>query len=113
MTVLLGLVSGGAGAVLRFLVASRVQAATPVRFPIGTTVVNVTGSFLLGVLVGAGATNDAVALGLLGGYTTFSTWMGEAVTGRDGTDVALRAVLPLTVGIVAAWLGILTGSLVQ
>lgn len=111
MTVILGLVGGGVGAVLRFVVGSRIQSSVARPFPLGTTFVNVSGSFLLGLLAGSGTTNDAVSLGLLGGYTTFSTWMGESVTAPDGADVASRVFLPLAAGVAAAWAGVVVGSL--
>lgn len=111
MTVMLGLVGGGVGAVLRFVVASRVQSFAGRSFPLGTAVVNVSGSFLLGLLVGSGTANDAVALGLLGGYTTFSTWMGESVTAPGGAEVASRVILPLAAGLAATWAGVVLGSL--
>ncbi len=48
----------------------------------GTLVVNLTGSFVLGLLTGLSVTGDALLLfgtGLLGAYTTFSTWMVESL----------------------------------
>ena len=74
--------SGAIGAVTRYRVDSAVSARLPSDFPIGTLIVNLTGSFALGVLVGA-AVPDRVAFllgtGFMGGYTTFSTWMVESV----------------------------------
>jgi fluoride exporter len=72
---------GALGAVARFRVDSAVTARLPSDFPFGTLVVNVTGSFALGVLVGASAAQRVAFLlgtGFLGGYTTFSTWMVES-----------------------------------
>ena len=80
---------GALGAVARFRVDSAVSARLPSDFPLGTLVVNVTGSFALGVLVGASAAQRVAFLlgtGFLGGYTTFSTWMVEAQ--RLGEDAA-------------------------
>lgn len=68
-------VAGGAGAVLRHLVDQAVPKGKP-TFPWGLFVVNLTGSFVLGMLTGV-ALRDPVhailATGLLGGYTTFSS----------------------------------------
>ncbi len=64
---------GGLGAVARVLIAERFAAA-----PVGILVVNVTGAFALGVLAGADVSAETMRVvggGLLGGYTTFSTWM--------------------------------------
>lgn len=80
--------AGGVGAVLRYLVDSatmlrvaRSARATP--FPYGTWVVNVSGSLLIGVLLGVVAPLHPAAtilgVGLLGGYTTFSSASYETV----------------------------------
>ena len=67
--------AGGAGAALRHLVDQAVPKGKPI-FPWGLFVVNLTGSFVLGLLIGL-ALGDPVhtilATGLLGGYTTFSS----------------------------------------
>lgn len=79
---------GGAGAVLRYVVDAAVAARTGPLLPWGIFTVNLTGAFALGLLAGSGAGHDAlqlVGLGLLGAYTTFSTWMLQAqVLLRDG-----------------------------
>lgn len=76
-------VLGALGALARY----RVSLALADR---GTLVVNLTGTFALGVLVGAGVHGDALLIagtGFLGAYTTFSTWMvqrtylGTAIVG--------------------------------
>jgi CrcB protein len=71
---------GAVGAVARFRVDSAVTTRLPSDFPLGTLVVNLTGWFVLGVLVGASVTHRIAFLlgtGFAGGYTTFSTWMVE------------------------------------
>jgi CrcB protein len=70
------LVAAGAfvGAPLRFLVASRLDDE---RLPYGTMLVNVAGSFLLGLFSGAALSGDALALlgvGFCGGLTTYSSF---------------------------------------
>ena len=95
---------GGVGAVARFVVDRAVSDRVGTGFPWGTLVVNATGSFALG-LVG---TSMLVGTGLLGAYTTFSTWMLE--THRLGEDGRFRLgflniVGSLAVGLLAAWLG--------
>lgn len=70
--------AGGLGAAARFAVDAAVG-----RRVIAIVLVNVTGSFLLGLLVGAGAGDDTVAVlgtGFLGGYTTFSTASVQTAT---------------------------------
>jgi fluoride exporter len=95
---------GGVGATARFLLDGAVSARAGTAFPWGTLAVNVTGSFALGV-VGA---NVLFGTGLIGAYTTFSTWMLEthrlAEDGRRWPAV-LNVVGSLAVGLPAAWLG--------
>lgn len=80
---------GALGAYARFQVSAAVTARRPSDFPFGTFVVNLTGGFALGLLTGLSVGGDALLIfgtGLLGGYTTFSTWMVEAQ--RLGEDAA-------------------------
>ena len=84
-------------------------------FPVGITVVNVVGSFLLGVVVGLTASdgiNVATApltIGLLGGFTTFSTWMVD-IEEAPSTRVSAAIVgIPLMLGLAAAAAGIAMG----
>lgn len=86
MTVLLIAVLGGIGAATRFVVDGSVRSRWTRAFPVATLVVNVSGSFLIGLLNGAhlyhglGPTWLAIAAtGFCGGYTTFSTAMVETV----------------------------------
>jgi CrcB protein len=109
-------VLGGLGAIARFsldrLVSSRVSGA----FPAGTLAVNVSGAFLLGLLVGASLEGGAYLLAgtaVLGSYTTFSTWMLETHRlGEDGETGALVANIAVSaaVGLGAAALGRLIGG---
>jgi fluoride exporter len=74
-------VLGAVGSLARFRVVYTVTARWPSDFPFGTFAVNVSGSFVLGVLTGSSLSGDVMFImgtGLLGGYTTFSTWMVEA-----------------------------------
>ena len=78
-------VAGGVGAVLRFVLDGAVRQVLGGRWPWGTALINVSGSFLLGLLTGlAGRALPPELLlvlgtGLLGGYTTFSTASVETV----------------------------------
>jgi CrcB protein len=83
---LLVVVGAGLGAVMRYAVGRLVQGLADSDRPWGTAVVNLTGTFALGLAVGLGADRiggdnalDVIGLGILGGYTTFSTWMVESV----------------------------------
>jgi CrcB protein len=104
-------VMGAAGALARFSAASAITRARPSAVPWGTFVVNITGGFALGALVGAGVTGDALFVlgtGFLGGYTTFSTWMVEAQRlGEDGDVPRLLLYLlgSMLAGLLAARIG--------
>jgi CrcB protein len=74
VTALLVALGAAIGTPLRFAVASALDEQ---RFPRGTLLVNVVGSFLLGLLVGGGATGGWLALlgtGFCGGFTTYSAF---------------------------------------
>lgn len=106
--------AGGVGAVLRYLVDLGIARLAGRRFPWGILLVNLSGSFALG-LVTAALPGAAVLLGagLLGGYTTFSTAMLDAVAlWRDGERpaAAFDAVGMLLLGLLAAGLGLALGS---
>lgn len=86
MIFLLAAACGGLGAATRYLVDIGIARLTGTRFPWGVMVINVTGSFLLGLVVGMlPDVAFVVGAGFLGGYTTFSTAMIDAVSlWRDG-----------------------------
>ena len=76
MTPLLIAVAGGLGAATRLVVDGLVRHRVPTTFPWATVLINVIGSFLLGLLVGLGTGvrwQEIAGTGFLGGYTTFST----------------------------------------
>lgn len=106
--------AGGLGAVLRYLADLGIARLAGRRFPWGILLVNLTGSFALGVV--ATALPDAAFLlgaGLLGGYTTFSTAMLDTVAlWRDGERPAsaFNAVGMLLLGLLAAGLGLGFGA---
>lgn len=107
--------AGGVGAVLRYLVDLGVAKVAGRRFPWGILLVNLSGSFALG-LVTAALPEQAFLLGagLLGGYTTFSTAMLDTVAlWRDGERraSAFNAIGMLLMGLLAASLGLALGSL--
>lgn len=116
-------VAGGVGAALRFVldgvVRARVAQTELGAFPLGTLVINVTGSLVLGVLTGAGQAGvipgSAVVVlgtGMMGGYTTFSTASVETVqllrTGKTRLAV-LNGLGMLVVSVGAAALGLWLG----
>jgi CrcB protein len=109
---------GGVGALLRFLTDKAIGSRVGGEFPWGTFAVNISGSFILGILVGVALTGSALLLAgtaTIGSYTTFSTWMLE--THRLGQDddrrpLVLNVVASLVVGLGAAELGRIIGGAV-
>jgi CrcB protein len=78
ITALAFVAAAGTGAVARALIARRLERER--GFPLGTVVVNVTGSFGLGLLAGVDApTLTILGTGLLGAFTTFSSFARDAV----------------------------------
>jgi CrcB protein len=107
---------GGAGAVLRFLVDGAISARATTSFPVGTLAVNVSGAFALGLLSEAVPAGDALRLlsiGLVGAYTTFSTWMLETQRLAEDGEARMAAaniVVSLAAGLLAAWVGMKLGA---
>jgi CrcB protein len=115
--------AGGVGAALRFFLDGVLKAHSRASFPYGTALVNLTGSFALGALAGIAANGwlppeaaTIVGVGLLGGYTTFSTASVETV--RLAQEGRYRAAVVNGVGVLvtctlAALLGLWLGGLVR
>ncbi len=108
--------AGGLGALLRFGLDSAVSRRSAGAFPYGTFAVNISGSFGLGLLEGLGVTGASafvVGTGLIGAYTTFSTWMFEAERlGEEGESTVgvANLVLSAGVGLAAAGAGWAIGA---
>lgn len=102
---------GGLGAIARFLLDGAVSSRLGRSFPYGTLAVNVSGAFVLGVVAGLALSADATRLagtGLLGSFTTFSTWALESHRlGEDGQLHlgAANFAVSLVLGVTAAWAG--------
>jgi CrcB protein len=115
------MLGGAIGAVSRFIIGSLVSRFYPATFPLGTFIINVTGSFLIGVLMTVFQNRPVLHVnwrlflvtGILGGYTTFSSFEWEALTSiRNGTATVgfLYIGLSVTLGLAGAWLGVIVGS---
>lgn len=117
--------AGALGAVLRYLVDHLVQHRLLAGwrwsgFPVGILVVNVSGSFGLGLLVGAGLHHGVSATwvtvggtGMIGSYTTFSTFTFDTVRlAEDGrrTMSVLNLTVALVTGLAAAAAGLAVGA---
>lgn len=114
--VLLVALGGALGASARYLLGMWIQTRLGSDFPWGTFIINVTGSFLIGVVLGlvnAGTLSAEarlfLAVGVLGGYTTFSTFSYETLELLgDGNIQAFlfNALGQLVAGLFAVYLGI-------
>lgn len=119
MGVFIVALAGGVGAGARFLAGSSIQSRLKTEFPWGTALVNIVGSLLLGVVIGAdlGGIRYEAATGFLAGFTTYSTWMIETVhlwsEGRSGRRRAIvNLVGVLAWALIAAAVGLWSGVLV-
>ncbi len=111
MKMWIAVAAGGAvGALGRYLVMVGIGAVGVIHFPIGTIVVNVIGSFLLGALVEASALVISVGpemraflvVGVLGAFTTFSTFSMDVIAlveRHDTTQAAAYIVASVVLGV--------------
>lgn len=103
---------GGLGAVLRASVSNIMKKYWKGHFPLPTFLVNVVGSFLLGLLLQYQKVSDVrlfIGTGILGGFTTFSTFHYEAANllrEDKKLTAVLYVLLSLTFGLLAAWAGL-------
>lgn len=121
MSTLLWVALGSAaGAPARYLLDRLIQSRHDRVFPWGTFTVNVTGSFLLGLLLAPGQVLEpwivtALGTGFLGSYTTFSTFNWETIRlVEDGALLVagLNLLVSVCVGAASAGAGLLLGALV-
>ena len=112
--------AGGAlGSMARHGVNKMVHQEWPMlRFPLATVIVNIVGCCVIGVLAGLVATGrlpmrpssrEFVFVGILGGFTTFSTFGLETITlvrSGDSSQAVLNILLQVVVGLAAVHLGL-------
>src|SRR5579875_3092434 len=114
LVVMLG---GSIGAVSRFIVATLVTRFYSTVFPLGTFVINITGSFLIGFLMTMFLNRPGIPInwrlflvtGILGGYTTFSSFEWEALVALRGGAAALGFLYiasSVVLGLAGAWIGL-------
>jgi CrcB protein len=114
---LLVLAGAAAGGLARYAISAAVAQRVAGRFPLGTLVVNVTGCFLIGVLMslfterGAPHPNLRLLLvtGVLGGYTTFSAFAWESFEAMDEGSFGIGLAnlgASVVLGYLAVWCGV-------
>ena len=116
MTLLVVAVGGALGSVARYLFSTAVLRATGSLFPVGTFAVNVTGCFVFGLIAGAAEQRVQLApemrmfllVGILGGFTTFSSYAFESFAlVRDGqfAAAAINIAGQVVAGLAGMWAG--------
>jgi CrcB protein len=117
-------IGGGLGSILRFWLGSYIGTRMGTRFPYGTFVINITGSFLIGVVFAFLTARTQwspnwrylIPIGFIGGYTTFSSFEYETLqTIRDGQIGLglLYVAASVAVGFAAVWGGMMAGRAIQ
>jgi len=123
MILLWVVVAGGLGSGARYLVGQWAITALGAAFPYGTLIVNLVGCFALGAVVQLAAAGSwspelrtAIAVGFLGGFTTYSSFNQDTLTLLAGGAVgaaALNVALTLLGGLAAGTLGLLAARMLQ
>jgi CrcB protein len=113
-------VFGAGGSLLRYGLGALVQRAAGVTFPLGTLVVNVIGCFAIGFLnamflvkLVAPEWRVAVLVGLLGGFTTFSSYAWETVSLADNNQLGLAFLNIVSTNVVGVAVALLAYRLGQ
>ncbi|HJM89937.1 MAG TPA: fluoride efflux transporter CrcB [Dehalococcoidia bacterium] len=116
MQLLLVIAGGAVGTLFRYQIAMRLQSASGGAFPVGTLAVNVSGAFIAGLLATlllersavSAEVRTAILVGVLGGYTTFSTFSVETLTltndGQWGL-ATLNVAASVAAALFAVWAG--------
>jgi CrcB protein len=118
---LLVMLGGATGSLARYVAGTAIMTRFGGRFPMGTLVINVTGSFLIGLLMSIFTERFQVhpywrlllVVGFLGGYTTFSSFEYETFTAvRAGSHWVglVNVVASVVFGYIAVWLGALLAT---
>jgi fluoride exporter len=121
MTHLWVIIGSFLGGMARYGISGAVARRVGETFPWGTLVVNVTGSFLVGVFAAVIAGPDAALRSLLitgvcGGYTTFSSFSLQTLTlAREGEwlRAAINVIASLAFCLAAVWAGFVAGGLLR
>ena len=117
-------IGGCLGSVLRFWLGSYIGSRMGTRFPYGTFVINITGSFLIGLVFALLTARTQwspnwrylIPIGFIGGYTTFSSFEFETLRSIQDGQIGLGLLyvaLSVTVGFVAVWGSMMAGRAIS
>jgi len=117
-------VGGCLGSILRFWLGSYIGNKMGSRFPYGTFVINITGSFLVGLVFALLTVKTQwspnwrylIPIGFIGGYTTFSSFEYETLRTMQGGQIGLGLLYvaaSVVVGFVAVWGGMIAGRAIS
>ena len=115
-TMLIAGLGGFVGTCLRYLTGKLCHILMAGAFPLGTFVVNIVGSFIIGLLFGAAERTQSITpavsalliTGFCGGFTTFSSFADDIyllLQGRHYTTFALYTILTVVLGVILVWVG--------
>ncbi len=118
---LMVVLGGGLGSLARYLLGTAIMSRFGPRFPLGTMIINITGSFTIGVLMTLLTERLEphpywrlfLVIGFLGGYTTFSSFEYESLQAvRDGGLLPglLNLFGSVALGFAAVWAGVLVAA---
>jgi CrcB protein len=119
------MLGGAVGTALRFGLSNWFANHYGETFPVGTVVVNVTGCFIIGffntltgseTLLVSPLTRQTVMIGVLGGYTTFSSFSLQTLNlmnNREWLHASWNVLLSVILCLVAVWLGQLAASFIN
>ena len=115
MKYLLVMLGGGFGSLARYLAGAAITSRFASLFPLGTMIINITGSFLIGLLMTLLTERLPhpnwrllLVVGFLGGYTTFSSFEWETFSAVRGGGLwmgLINVVGSVALGYTAVWLG--------
>lgn len=111
-------VGGIFGSITRYSLGKVIGKGRNKKFPIGTFIINITGAALLGVLTALVKNNTLYAFlgdGILGGYTTFSTFMYEGFNlfkGKEKLNAIMYMFLSILLGVIFYAIGFKVGKFI-
>jgi CrcB protein len=112
------MLGGGIGSLARYLAGTAITTCFGSVFPLGTMVINITGSFLIGLLLMTLLSERLphpnwrllLVVGFLGGYTTFSSFEWETFSAVRGGGFWIGVANVAGLGYVAVWRGVLLAT---